>query len=264
MVGEMLVAAAVFGPMLAAAAGHTVGRKYALARDVIMFAACLLTLIASLTLAIAYPDAKMRVSGFGSLQLDFKLDGFRALFGCVAGFLWLVTTLFSPRYFARSQNVNRYWLFNMLTLGAVMGLFFSADFVTAFVFFEMLSLTSYPMVAHDGSPAALRAAETYLAVAVLGGLSILMGMILLHRRVGTVEFSALYEICASMPDKSGLYLPGALLIVGLRKSRIISAAYLASQSPSGGACARERAAVRHPHQNRGFWGGSGEQQCFSI
>ena len=50
------------------------------------------------------------------------------------------------------------------------GLFFSADFYTAFVFFEVMSLTSYVGVAQEETEEALRAAATYLAIAVTGGL----------------------------------------------------------------------------------------------
>ncbi|MCL2004486.1 MAG: complex I subunit 5 family protein, partial [Oscillospiraceae bacterium] len=150
------------------------------------------------------------------LPLRFRADSFSALYGCVTGFLWLVTTLFSPEYFyhARSRSLNRYWLFNLLTLGAVMGVFFSAGFRTTFLFFEVMSLTSYALVAHDESPAALRAAETYLAIAIIGGLAVLMGMLLLQQRAGTLEFAKLYEICGGLRDKSPFYLPGGLMIAG--------------------------------------------------
>jgi hydrogenase-4 component B len=162
---------------------------------------------------------------FGVLALHFCIDGFRLLYGCIAVFLWLVTSLFSPEYFSHSGNQNRclhlrYWLFNLLVFCAVMGVFFSADFRTCFLFFELMSFCSYALVAHDESPAALRAAETYLAVAIIGGLSQFIGMLLLQQRAATLEFAGLYEVCVGLPGKppqvspETLYLPGAFLLAG--------------------------------------------------
>ncbi|MCL2121014.1 MAG: complex I subunit 5 family protein [Clostridiales bacterium] len=213
-VAQSLIAAAVFWPMLAAAAGYAIGKKSRRARDAFVFCACVIALLLSMSLSLWHSDAKLGLVGIGGVQLQFMLDGFRTILVCAAVFLWIVTTLFSPEYFSGKQSPERYWLFNMMTLGAVTGFFYSADFFTAFIFFEITSLTSYTMVAHEGNPVALRAAETYLAVAIIGGLSILMGMLLLWQRMGTLAFALLYDACTAMPDKSALYLPGSLMLVG--------------------------------------------------
>ena len=160
----------------------------------------------------------MTVFDNGALALHFQIDGFRLLYGSVTAFLWLITSIFSPGYFAKTNQskdkINRYWLFNLLTFGATLGVFFSADFRTTFLFFELMSLASYPLVAHDETPQALRAAETYLIIAIMGGLSILAGMLFLYMQLGTLEFAGLYEICKGMEDRSPLYLPGILMLIG--------------------------------------------------
>jgi len=218
-----MLATVIFWPMPAAVAAYVLGRKNERARDVFVLAAVAVTFASSLLLALFFSGMELRLGGLplassGALVFHFRIDGFRALFGCVTGFLWLVTTLFSPEYFSRFShshtNLNRYWLFNLLTLGAAMGVFFSADLRTTFIFLEVMSFTSYVLVAHDENPAALRAAETYLAIAVIGGLVQLLGMLLLLPLTGTLEFARLYEISAGMQDKSPFYLPGALLLVG--------------------------------------------------
>ncbi|MDE7231994.1 MAG: sodium:proton antiporter, partial [Lachnospiraceae bacterium] len=132
------------------------------------------------------------VCGMG---LHFTLDGFRAIYGTIAAFMWFMTTLFSGEYFGHYRNRNRYYLFLLLTLGATEGIFFSADFYTTFIFFEIMSLASYVWVAHDEKPDSLRAAGTYLAVAVIGGLVMLMGIFLLYNAAGTLFFADL----ANMP-----------------------------------------------------------------
>jgi len=135
--GEIVLAIVIFWPMLAAVIGYVLGRKDERARDTFVLAAVAFTFGLSLLLAFFFSGTELCLSGVGSgaLVFHFRIDGFRALYGCVTGFLWLVTTIFSREYFAHSQNNrSRYWLFNLLTLGAAMGVFFSADLRTTFIF----------------------------------------------------------------------------------------------------------------------------------
>lgn len=187
---------AVFFPMISAIAGYLAGRINKNVRDyfadvvtgvefmVLLF---LLFWTAGKTGSAAAWDIP-KVCGMG---LHFTLDGFRALYGCIAAFMWFIATLFSKEYFKHYRNRNRYYLFLLLTLGATVGIFLSADFYTTFIFFELMSFTSYVWVAHDEKRESLRAAETYLAVAVIGGLVMLMGIFLLYQTTGTLKFEEL-------------------------------------------------------------------------
>ena len=224
--GEILIAAAIFLPLPAAAAAYSVGRRNGGAGDAVALSSAALVFAMCLLLALRFPDAELRVADAGSLTLHFRIDGFRALFGCVAGLSWLVATIFTPDYYAsfasfasyasfgRRLNSNRYRLFSLLTLGASLGAFFSADLRTTFLFFEAMSLTSWFLVARDETPESMRSAGTYLAAAVIAGLSILMGMLLLQQITGTLELARLREVCAGIEDRPQLYLPGALIAAG--------------------------------------------------
>ncbi|MBQ8954615.1 MAG: NADH dehydrogenase, partial [Clostridia bacterium] len=140
----------------------------------------------------------------------------RAVYALIAGLMWFMTHgLFAPVYFeSHYRNRNRYYLFTLLTLGATNGVFLSASLYTTFIFFEIMSLTSYAWVAHDEKDAAMRAAETYLAVAIIGGMVTLMGLFLLCNRLGTLELDRIYAACAQVEDKRPLYLIAALITVG--------------------------------------------------
>lgn len=139
-------------------------------------------------------NAAIELPGFCGLGLSFRLDGFRILYGTITAFMWLMTTLFSKEYFVHYRNRNRYYFFLLLTLGAVQGVFLSNDFYTAFLFFEMMSFTSYVWVAHDEKEESMRAAATYLAVAVIGGLVMLMGIFLLYHVCGTLRFDEVADV----------------------------------------------------------------------
>ena len=155
------------------------------------------------------------------MGLHFTLDGFRAMYGMIAAFMWFMSTLFSKEYFAHYRNRNRYYLFLLLTLGATEGVFLSADFYTTFIFFEIMSFTSYVWVAHDEKKESLRAAATYLAVAVIGGLVMLMGIFLLYDVTGTLFFDELIDayttyglLSAASTDCTQLWIAGICMLFG--------------------------------------------------
>ena len=131
------------------------------------------------------------IPGICGMGLHMQLDGFRLLYCLIATFMWIVSTVFSLEYMAHYKNKGRYYFFLILTYFATVGVFLSVDFYTTFIFFEVMSLASYVWVAQDEKPASLRAAGTYLAVAVIGGLVMLMGIFLLYDMMGTVRFDEL-------------------------------------------------------------------------
>ncbi len=192
-----LLAVIVFFPMLAAAASYLAGRKDRILRDRLVGACSIAEFLLVLTLLLLYRTdrASLDIPGICGMGLHFQTDGFRALYGTIAAFMWMMTSLFSAEYFAHYRNRNRYYLFWLVTLGATMGIFFSADLYTTFIFFEVMSFASYVWVAQDEKQDSLRAASTYLAVAVIGGLVMLMGLFLLFRQAGTLKIDDLYEAC---------------------------------------------------------------------
>ena len=149
------------------------------------------------------------------MRINFTLDGFRALYGTIAAFMWFMATLFSREYFKHYRSQNRYYLFLLLTLGATEGVFFSADFYTTFLFFEMMSFTSYVWVVHDEKPESMRAGATYLTVAVLGGLVMLMGIFLLYDAAGTLLFSELAQMPLCRGENAAqIWAAGLCLLFG--------------------------------------------------
>lgn len=131
------------------------------------------------------------IPDFIGMGLNFTLDGFRIVYCLIAAFMWALTGLFSIEYFSHYKNKKRYHIFSIITFLATEGVFLSADFYTLFVFFEIMSLASYTWVAYDEKKDSLRAADTYMAVAVIGGLVMLMGIFLLYSVTGTLNFNEL-------------------------------------------------------------------------
>ena len=201
--------------MVGAFVSYLIGRKNKEARNYFVIAVAVIEFAVMAYLFLTFTDTTEFVwKEFCGRGMYLELDGFRVLYALIAAFMWMMTTLFSKEYFAHYRNRNRYYLFTLLTLGATVGVFLSADLFTTFIFFEIMSFTSYVWVAHDEKEGSMRAAGTYLAVAVIGGLVMLMGLFLLYAQVGTLKINELYDACHHIEDKTMLYVAGSCILFG--------------------------------------------------
>lgn len=208
----MLLALLIFFPMLAAPAVWLTGKKREAWTETAAAAVTGAELILSALLFRYAPELDIRaVLPEG---LHFRVDGFRQAYCLLAALLWFTTTLFGKQYFRHErEGIAGYWFFNLLTLGATEGLFLAADFGTAFCFFEILSLASFPWVAQERNGEAVRAAKSYLTVAVVGGLVLLMGLFLLKDSAGTLNFADLTEAVQGVPH-SRMIAAGVCILLG--------------------------------------------------
>ncbi len=186
-----LIPVVILLPMVMAILGACAEKKNRTLRDAIVIGTGVFTFVGS-TLIALMGESELVIPGVCGFGLTFQADGFRAIYGAIAAFMWMMTGLFSPEYFSHhGENRGRYGLFNLLTLGATLGVFYSNDLYTTFIFFEIMSVTSFVLVAHEETPGAMKAAYTYLAVAVIGGMTTLMGLFLLYRDLGTLSFAGM-------------------------------------------------------------------------
>lgn len=125
--------------------------------------------LAAALLLLLWPGAALELPGVFGFGLRLQAGSLGSLLALVSAFLWAATGLNCPSYFAAAEGCNRFYFFWLLTLGALMGVFLAADLFTLFVFFEMMSFTSYVWVVQNETEEARQAGQTYLAVAVIGG-----------------------------------------------------------------------------------------------
>ncbi|MGR3291404.1 MAG: monovalent cation/H+ antiporter subunit D family protein [Paracoccaceae bacterium] len=129
---------------------------------------------------------------FPGLAIAFNVEPLGLLFAIVASGLWILTHIYAVGYMRGNNEDNhpRFYASFSLAIGAVMGLAFSANMFTLFLFYELLTLSTYPLVAHKGTPEAIRGARTYLGV--LMGTSIgmlLVAVIWTYTITGTLDFT---------------------------------------------------------------------------
>ena len=158
----------------------------------------------------------LRIPHVFTSGLSLKTDGFRAVYSVVTSLMWAFTTLFSQEYFLHEpKNLSRYYFFVLATLGATQGVMLSGDLMTTFLFFELLSLTSFTWVIHEETPGAIRAAYTYLFIAVIGGLVLFFGLALLQNALGTLSFDELPAALDAFDGSRGpIFAAGICILIG--------------------------------------------------
>ena len=208
-----MLAVLVFGPILCGILSCLIGRKKETFRDifVILATACFLVL----SLFLWSGRYTWQIPGILAMDLTFTTDGFRGAYAIITALMWAGTSAFAKEYFAEErEGLNRYWFFNLVTLGATEGVMLSGDLMTAFIFFEILSFTSFTWVIHEETKEAIRAGYTYLFIAVTFGLVLFMGLVILRHELGTLSFAQLKEAAANCPNKKTILAAGICVLLG--------------------------------------------------
>lgn len=183
-------------------------------------AAVKLVLMAALVPFIMDADIapELRFGFVPGIDLVLRVDSLSLLFTLLSALLWLVTTIYAVSYLHGQPNRRRFFGFFALCVTATVGIGFAGNLLTFLLFYEMLTLVTYPLVAHYGTRAALKAARGYLFYALSGGLVMLVGVVWLTLLVGPVEFSvggaqAVAELAAERPGTAAAIF--GLLVAGL-------------------------------------------------
>jgi multicomponent Na+:H+ antiporter subunit D len=127
------------------------------------------------------------------VEFALRADALGMLFAFLASGLWIVTSFYSIGYMRGNDETNqtRYFAAFAVSLSATMGIAFAGNLVTIFVFYEILSIATYPLVAHDETPEARSAGRKYLAYTMFGGgVLVLAGTALVYLIAGNVDFTA--------------------------------------------------------------------------
>jgi len=128
-----------------------------------------------------------------SLAIRLRVDALGLLFALVSSSLWIFTTAYSIGYMRGldEHSQTRYFVFFAIALSSTIGVAFSANLFTMYLFYEMLSLATYPLVTHHQDEEARASGRRYL-VYILGtsiGL-VLPAMIVTYTMTGTLDFSS--------------------------------------------------------------------------
>ncbi len=159
---------------------------------------------------------EIRWSVAPGLELVLHADALSVLFVTLSTVLWLVTTIYAIGYLENSPHRSRFFGFFSLCVTATVGLALAGNLFTFVVFYELLTLATYPLVAHKGNAESVRGARIYLAYTISGGVLLLIGAVWLQTLAGPVDFVQ-GGLLSTLPglDPWALRWIFVLLIIGL-------------------------------------------------
>ncbi len=150
------------------------------------------------------------------LDLVLHADALALLFVTLSAVLWLFTTLYAIGYLEGAPNRSRFFGFFSLCVTATVGVAMAGNLFTFFLFYELLTLATYPLVVHRGTDKALRAGHVYLAYTLAGGALLLIGTVWLYGLAGQVDFVQGGSLSSLPPQTAGqLQVIFLILIAGL-------------------------------------------------
>lgn len=189
----------LLSPLLASVASFALPERWAIWRDAANLLSALTTLLlvgALLARAQAGLDSEWRYEFLPRHDFVLRADALSLLFVTLSTSLWLVTTVYAIAYFERGPNLPRFFgFFNLCVLSAT-GVALSGTAITFFLFYELLTLATWPLVVHKGDDKSLAAGRTYLTYTLAGSVAFLGGILWLTALVGPVEFDALPDLAA--------------------------------------------------------------------
>ncbi len=159
---------------------------------------------------------------YPGINLSFRVDGFSLLFACVSSFLWILTTFYSIGYMRglKEHAQTRYYTCFALTLSGAMGVAFSGSLFTLYLFYELVSIFTYPLVMHHEDKEAFSGAKKYLIYLMGSGkLFFLPAVILTYVIAGTLDFGP-HGILPSNANHALLIALYILFIAGIAKAGI--------------------------------------------
>ena len=138
------------------------------------------------------PSAIM-VQMLPSVPIAFTVEPLGMTFAVIASGLWIITSIYSIGYMrgANEQNQTRFYVCFAIALSSTIGVAFAGNMLTLFIFYEALTLSTYPLVTHKGDEASKRAGRTYLGILISTSIALqLVAIIWTWVLTGTLDFTA--------------------------------------------------------------------------
>ena len=159
---------------------------------------------------------EMRVALLPGLELVLRAGPLSLLFVTLSALLWLVTTIYAIGYLEGSPHRSRFFGFFSLCVTATVGVALSGNLFTFLLFYELLTLATYPLVVHRGTQIARQGGRTYLIYTLFGGALLLLGTVWLYSLTGTLEFTPRGFVSGlGAEHETALIIIFILLIAGL-------------------------------------------------
>jgi multicomponent Na+:H+ antiporter subunit D len=126
------------------------------------------------------------------LTISFTVEPLGMIFAGLASFLWIVTTIYSIGYMRghHEKNQTRFYFYFAIAIASVMGIAFAGNMMTLFIFYEVLTLSTFPLVTHHGNEASKKAGRVYLGILIGTSIGFLLfAIVWTYVLTGTLDFT---------------------------------------------------------------------------
>ena len=164
-------------------------RDFASRKALLLFTGISLLAGAVLGLATLLTGGELFLFSFGkNLDLYFHVDGLGKLFAGVVDVVWLLSGIYAFEYMKHEKEEKRFFGFYVMVFGILHGLTFAGNFVTFYLFYELMTLLSVPLILHNRSKEAIGGGLKYLFYSLFGAYMVLFGLFFLNRYTLTLDF----------------------------------------------------------------------------
>ncbi|MDE7286640.1 MAG: proton-conducting membrane transporter, partial [Lachnospiraceae bacterium] len=142
-----------------------------------------------LYLLVHRPDHVVTLANFtGNLSIGFKVDGMSMVFAGLVSALWPFATLYAFEYMTKEEHEKIFFTFFTMTYGVTLGIALSANLLTMYFFYELLTLVTVPLVMHTLTREAILASRKYLYYSLGGAAFAFIGLIFIIIYGSTTDF----------------------------------------------------------------------------
>ncbi len=146
------------------------------------------------------------------LNISFKVDGLAIIFTALISFLWPFASIYASKYMTHEGSEKKFFSFYILTFGVVIAFSFASNLLTMYLFYEVLSFITLPLVTHNNKHRDLFAGKLYILFSVTGASISFIGMMIFMYYTGTWEFNS--TVLSEMPQNDMLLIAYILMFVG--------------------------------------------------
>ncbi len=165
------------------------------------------------TALLVFSGESVRITGeLAGFSWSLGPDPLGAVFSLIASTLWIFAAVYSFGYMEGKEKQGTYYTFLLLASSITLGVAYSGNLIALYLFYELLTFVTYPLVIHERSPEAIKAGTKYMLYSLFGAGAILIAIMITYSWTGNLDFSGPAILAGS--TKSGLNLLLGLFIIG--------------------------------------------------
>lgn len=226
MSSELLLLLSLFLPLVAAFLIALTGKSPNVRESVTLVASVLLLVVVTALYrrflageVIAYEWLQI----LPGLAIKFRLESLGVLFSLVASFLWVITSVYGIGYMRgnNEKNQTRFFMLFPVAIAAAIAIAFAGNLLTLFIFYEVMTLSTFPLVTHKGNDNAVKSGRIYLGVLIGSSIGLLLPAIIwVWSITGTTDFIA-GGILLGKLDGTLLTVLALLFVLGIGKAAVM-------------------------------------------